>query len=245
MDSSVASVRAGDDSRNKTRMMTNEHNSPALRCARLISRNTKCVAFVGCLMVSLMLTATSASAHVKWFVVCNVSDTPLPIGAVFTTTFVLCAALFLILFYFACEIEQTPFGAAISKAINYRTKCLHSRTDDLLRSVAAVSFALLWADGGLILTPELKASSIWLSAIQLLIPMYMFGRATLPAAGVGIIVLYGYGVAAYGLFHMLDYPVFLGLGIFFILSVSRSIKLSAFRFDVLRWTTATSLLWPA
>src|SRR5262249_55193419 len=96
---SVASVRAGDDSRNKTRMMTDEHNSPAPRCGRLISRNTKRVALVGCLIVSLILTTTSASAHVKWFVVCNVSDTPLPIGAVFTTTFFLCAALFLILFY--------------------------------------------------------------------------------------------------------------------------------------------------
>jgi hypothetical protein len=95
------------------------------------------------------------------------------------------------------------------------------------------------------MTPDLKASSIWLSAIQLLIPMYMFGRATLPAAGAGIIVLYGYGVATYGLFHMLDYPVFLGLGVFFALSVTQNSKLLAFRFDFLRWAVACSLLWPS
>jgi hypothetical protein len=110
---------------------------------------------------------------------------------------------------------------------------------------SAVSFALLWADGGLIITPELKASSIWLSAIQLLIPIYMFWRATLPAAGAGIIVLYGYGVVTYGLFHMLDYPVFVGLGVFFALSVSQNARLLAFRFDFLRWTVACSLLWPS
>jgi hypothetical protein len=111
--------------------------------------------------------------------------------------------------------------------------------------VAAVSFALLWADGTVILTPELKASSTSLSAIQLLIPIYLFSRATFPAAGIGIIVLYGYGVAAYGLFHMLDYPVFLGLGIFFVLAVSENPKLRAFRYHFLRWTVALSLLWPA
>jgi hypothetical protein len=79
----------------------------------------------------------------------------------------------------------------------------------------------------------------------LLIPLYLYGRATLPAAGVGILLLYGYGAASYGLFHMLDYPVFLGLGVWFALSVSRNSKLLAFRFDFLRWTVALSLLWPS
>jgi hypothetical protein len=44
---------------------------------------------------------------------------------------------------------------------------------------------------------------------------------------------------------MLDYPVFLGIGIFFILSVSQNPKLVAARFHLLRWTVAVSLLWPA
>ena len=58
-------------------------------------------------------------------------------------------------------------------------------------------------------------------------------------------MLYGYGVATYGLFHMLDYPVFVGLGVFFMLSASQNTKLLAFRFDFLRWTVACSLLWPS
>jgi hypothetical protein len=201
--------------------------------------------FAGCWIVSLPLMSTSASAHVKWFVNCNVSDDPLPAQAVFTTTFFLFFTLFLVLLYLGCTAERTTLGTSVSQLLDHYAAPLHRRADDLLRSVAAVSFALLWADGGLIITPELKASSIWLSAIQLLIPIYMFGRATLPAAGVGIIVLYGYGVATYGLFHMLDYPVFVGLGVFFALSVSQNAKLVAFRFDFLRWTVASSLLWPS
>jgi len=196
--------------------------------------------FAGCLIVGLALTSTAASAHVKWFVNCNVSDDPLPIQAVFTPTFFLFFTLFLMLLYLGCAAERTVLGASISQLVDGHAAPLHRRADDLLRSAAAVSFALLWADGQLIITPELKASSVWLSAVQLLIPMYMFTRATLPAAGAGIILLYGYGVA-----HMLDYPVFVGLGVFFALSVSQNTKLLAFRCDFLRWTVACSLLWPS
>jgi len=76
-----------------------------------------------------------------------------------------------------CATQRTVLGASISQFVDGRAAPLHRRADDLLRSAAAVSFALLWADGQLIITPELKASSVWLSAIQLLIPMYMFTRA--------------------------------------------------------------------
>ena len=76
-----------------------------------------------------------------------------------------------------CAAQRTVLGASISQFVDGRAAPLHRRADDLLRSAAAVSFALLWADGQLIITPELKASSVWLSAIQLLIPMYMFTRA--------------------------------------------------------------------
>jgi hypothetical protein len=223
-------------------------HSPALNAkdARSkMSRLTKLVIVAGCLVTALISTATTASAHVKWFVDCNVSDDPLPAQAVFTPTFFLFLALFLTLFYLACKAERTALGASVSGFLDHWTQLLHDRADDLLRAAAAVSFALLWADGGLILTPELKASSTWLTAIQLLIPAYLFGRATLPAAGAGIIVLYACGVATYGLFHMLDYPVFLGLGVYFALAVSPDAKVLAFRLHFLRWTLALSLLWPS
>jgi hypothetical protein len=182
---------------------------------------------------------------VKWFVACNVSDEPLAVGAVFTKTFFLFAALFLTVFYFGCEIEQTALGASISRHLNRLTEPLHRRTDELLRAVSAVSFALLWADGGLILTPELKADDPKLSVMQLLIPLYLFGRATLPAAGAGILMLYGYGAVTYGLFHMLDYPIFIGLGVYFILSISQTAEMRTLRLNLLRWTVALSLLWPS
>jgi hypothetical protein len=224
-------------------LVMHERNLPTIGAGHAAARAT--TAFVTCLALGSLLTASAADAHVKWFVACNVSDNPLPLQSIFTPTFWLFAALFVVLFYLACVLERTMIGALLARLLDRCTKPLHDRTEELLRAVAAVSFALLWADGGLILTPELKASSAWLSAIQLLIPAYLFTRATLPAAGAGILVLYGYGAAVYGPFHMLDYPLFLGLGGYFVLSVSQNRKLLAARFDVLRWTVALSLLWPS
>jgi hypothetical protein len=220
-------------------------NSPTLNARGIGFRVLSLMIFAGCLLINLIPMADSAWAHVKWFVVCNVSDDPLPLGSVFTKTFFLFGALFLTMFYFGCEIEQTAFGAAILRHLNRLTEPLHRRTDELLRAVAAVSFALLWADGNLILTPELKADDPGLPVIQLLIPLYLFARATLPAAGAGILVLYGYGAVTYGPFHMLDYPIFIGLGVYFVLSISQTAKLLAFRLNFLRWTVALSLLWPS
>jgi len=222
-----------------------ERNGQASRVGRAGLRIVKMLVSAGYSVIGVTLTPMSATAHVKWFVNCNPADDPLPATEVFTKTFFLFFSIFLVVLYVGCKVERTALGANISQLIDRMTATLHRRADDLLRSVAAVSFALLWADGRLILTPELKASSLWLSAIQLLVPLYMFYRATLPAAGVGIIVLYGHGIATYGLFHMLDYPVFVGLGVFFVLSVAQDEKLQAFRFDFLRWTLAASLLWPA
>src|SRR5215831_12976023 len=98
--------------------------------------------FAGCLIVGLALTSTAASAHVKWFVYCNVSDDPLPIQAVFTPTFFLFFTLFLMLLYLGCAAERTVLGASISQLVDGHAAPLHRRADDLLRSAAAVSFAL-------------------------------------------------------------------------------------------------------
>src|SRR5262245_5599379 len=229
----------------RTDHAASEYGGRSLGAGRVGSKLVQSVLIVGCSMFGLLLTSMTATAHVKWFVNCNPVDDPISATDVFTRIFFLFFSLFLVLLYVGCKLEQTSLGATISQLLDRVTAPLHLRADDLLRSVAAVSFALLWADGRLILTPELKVSSMWLSAIQLLVPIYMFWRATLPAAGAGMLVLYDYGIATYGLFHMLDYPVFIGLGVFFALSVSQNPRLQAFRFDLLRWTAAATLLWPS
>jgi hypothetical protein len=199
----------------------------------------------GCVAVALTSAATPASAHVKWLVTCNPSDDPLPLQAVFTGAFWLFLTLCLALFYCACEIEDTRAGSYFSGVLDRFTAPLHQRADTLLRASMAVSFALLWAEGSVILTPDLRDNHAWLSTMQVLVAVFVSARATLPAAAAAVLVLYSYGVATYGLFHMLDYLFFLGLAAYFALSVSKDLRLESFRFDCLRWSIALSLMWPS
>ena len=200
---------------------------------------------LACLPIGAIALAGVAHAHVKWFVTCEPSENPIPLQAVLTERFWLFSALFMALFYVACRAEQTAIGAVLTKFLDRATAFLRGRLDVLLRAVAAVSFSLLWVDGSVVLTPELKGNSLSLSAIQVLIPIFLVARSTLPAAAAGIVVLYGCGVASYGLFHMLDYPIFLGLAAYFALSITPNPKVRTFRTSCLRWSVALSLLWPA
>src|SRR5262245_25490900 len=101
-------------------------------------RLAKATILLGCLAISPLATATVAAAHVKWFASCNVADTPLPLPAVFTTAFWLFAALFMTLFYIACELERSAFGATVATALDRWTAPLHRRADDLLRAATAI-----------------------------------------------------------------------------------------------------------
>src|ERR1700741_2886723 len=85
---------------------------------RVGSKVMKPVLLAGCFIVSLPLTTRTATAHVKWFVNCNVSDDPLPAQAVFTATFFLFFAIFLILLYLGCMAERTALGANISQLLD-------------------------------------------------------------------------------------------------------------------------------
>src|SRR5262245_52343157 len=157
-------------------------------------RAARLTVLLGGLPVSAIPQASVAHAHVKWFVPCNVAEAPIPLADVLTPAFWLFSALFVTLLSLCCVIERTASGTILAQYLDRWSEPLRQRQDEFLRAAAAIAFALLWADGGLILTPELKVTGVWLSAIQALIPIYLFARATLPAAGAGIVVLYGYGV---------------------------------------------------
>lgn len=68
-------------------------------------------------------------------------------------------------------------------------------------------------------------------------------RPTVPFAGAAIFFLYALGVRQYGVFHMLDYPIFLGIGFYFAFSfISRPDWVKA-RYVTLYATTGLTLLW--
>jgi len=188
-------------------------------------------------------TAMPAYAHVKWFAPYDVHEAPETIPAVLNPTMLAMVTASVLMLLIAAQIERTPLAARCTMLLDRTSATVQDQIEGFLRATTGAFFVSLWALGGLILTPELRTDSGWVSWLQFAIACGMFWRATLPVSAAAIVVLYVYGIGAYGLFHMMDYPIFLGLAAYHALSASPSEKWRALRPDVLRWSAAATLMW--
>ncbi len=198
------------------------------------------------LAAALAALPGSAEAHVKWFAHYSVPQQPLPLHEVFNATFwqynVTAAIVILILGYLGRE----SLGLAILRSLDRLSAGLKPRIDALYRGGGACFFVALWVIGDVIMTPELKTDWAVIPWLQLAIALGMFWRRTLPLSALGIAFLYAYGVYAYGIFHMLDYPIFLGVAAYLALRGLGIDLLFGLRpLDVTRWAMALTLMWAA
>src|ERR1700720_841040 len=76
------------------------------------------------------------------------------------------AVLFLML---GCLVDGTAFGDALLRALNRVTSALRSNQEILIRAVCGFFFVTLWSMEGILLTPELKTTSVWIPWLQLAI----------------------------------------------------------------------------
>jgi hypothetical protein len=96
---------------------------------------------------------------------------------------------------------------------------------------------------GILLTPELKTTATWVPWLQLAIAAGLIWRRTMPLSALGIAVLFALAVRQYGVFHLADYPVFLGLAAYLAL-VGLDRDLFGMRpLDVARYSAAVTLMW--
>src|SRR5262249_16256585 len=142
-----------------------------------------------------------------------------------------------------CYLERGRIGFIIVRTLDSVTRRLTPRVDDLYRSSTAIFFIALFVLGGIILTPELKTTSPQIPWFQPPIAIGLFQRAPMPVSALGIAALYGAGIAQYGIFHMLDYPIFLGLAAYLALSGLQQNLFGLRPLDVARWAAAVTLMW--
>nr|MBA2409700.1 hypothetical protein [Gammaproteobacteria bacterium] len=160
----------------------------------------------------------SAHAHVKWFsTIADTRASPLtPLEAISSPLFIRVSLIAAVVMLAVALID-----GRVSRRTNplmHLATLLDRRVDDfispLLRFGVAIYFvAGVWYfhDSPIILTPELKTTAIWVPMLQLAILVTVLFRRTVVMAALGIVVLYAYAVNNYGWFHMLDYPVFIGI----------------------------------
>jgi hypothetical protein len=190
-----------------------------------------------------LLCMGAANAHVKWFCGYNVAAQPRGLDDVLITDFWSLTAFAIVALFTGCFIEQTPLGAALLRAIDRVTSGLHDNTELLIRVAGGFFFVALWTTGDFILTPELKTTSPAIAWLQLAIAAGLISRRTMPLSALGIVVLFAIAVAQYGVFHLADYPIFLGVAAYLALSGLQLDLFGVRPVDVVRWSAAITLMW--
>ena len=203
-------------------------------------------------VVAAALMPAQASAHVKWF--CSIADVtrePIGLGRVLSPVFasVCCGFLLLVFAGFLADgaiARRWPRLASSGRR--------HAAIEEKLVRLATGSYFLLlwdkgalvlWERGSALLTPELMASLAWSGLLQLVIAVSVAWRGTCVVAAVGIGILYGYGVAQFGIFHMTDYVFFPGIAAYLALTSLGTPAGLRLRVPVLSGGLAFGLMWTA
>ena len=193
-------------------------------------------------MVNAVLAGT-ASAHVKWFCAFNVAGQPRGLENVLCPNFEFLMGISILALMAGSLVEWTFVGAAMLRAIDRATYLVEENTELIFRAGCAFFFVSIWAIGGFILTPELKANSTALGVLQLGIAAGMISRRTMPLSAAGIFVLFSVALWNYGTFHLADYPIFLGVAAYVALKGARTDFFGVRPIDLVRWTAGITLMW--
>ncbi len=197
---------------------------------------------VGC---AALLIPRESHAHIKWFCAYDTAVPPLPLSEVITPIFTTVAVAFGLLMFLAYAIDAAIGGSKQVERIDNALLQWRGHIDPLLRATIGAFFVSLWTSGGIILTPELKSSNNVIPWIQLGIAASMLFRPTLIAGAAGIMGLYACGIARYGAFHMMDYPIFPGLAAYLVLTAMPDQRSRASSLPILYTSIALTMMWGA
>ena len=188
--------------------------------------------------------------HVKWFGHFDVTTAPTPVDQVLTKPFVylFLASVFSVYLFFVADRAAYRKGYFIE--FDKKLTELNRFSTYLLRICAGIFFASLAiysrvTHESFLITPELKTSQAVIPYLQLAIGLCALSRRTMPLIGLGTIALYVDAVFYYGIYHLLDYFIFLGIAYFFLVANSESAGWKRSGFIVLYATTGITLLWAA
>ncbi|MBX2809574.1 MAG: hypothetical protein KTR20_13195 [Cellvibrionaceae bacterium] len=195
----------------------------------------------------LLLINSPVSAHVKWFAPYDVMAPPKSITQVLTPNFLQWIVVSFVLVFIVVLVDKrwTGMNHHIANARQSLYKKLpHHFEFNALRYALIIFFVAVWTLGDVILTPELKHNSVWVSAVHLCIIGALLSARTAKYAGVGIFLLWGYSAYKYGFFHLSDYMIFLGLAMFLIIySLRPDSANSLWRYLILYAAISATLQW--
>jgi hypothetical protein len=191
-----------------------------------------------------LYTPAPALAHVKWFAPYDVAQQPVGLAGVLNPTFIELLVLTMVVLWTLCSLERTAIGGVLLASVDEVFVLFRDKIDTLIRGGTAAFFVAIWSHGGIILTPELTTTSPVTEWLQLAIAAGLLFRITTPLSALGMAILFAQGIWSYGLFHMMDYPIFLGTAVYLTLtSLGVTSFLGLRPLDIVRIGAAVTLLW--
>lgn len=186
----------------------------------------------------------AVTGHVKWFHDYSFTDRPENFNEVLTplvVTLVLVGAIAVISLVFIDRFlaMSTTYGK-ISEWFEERR--IHGPL--AMRVGAGMTLLLSWQADAL-LVPDLPVEHAWIGWLQFAIAITLIFPRLMAVAGAGILFLWILGVGQYGLFHMLDYLLFVGVAVYFIASVNRRVLIIGLGVPALYFSLGFSLIWVA
>lgn len=198
---------------------------------------------VACCLPIVLLNGSACNAHVKWFAPFDVNSSPAPTSEIQPVPFAIILCAIMAVFQAFVMVEQTRFTSQVTRALDWLLAPIYPRLDDMMRAGAAAFLISLWVLGGVLLTPELATDKVWISWLQAALALCLFWHASLLITAIGIVFLWVLAATQYGLFHLFDYPIFLGIAVYFAVCAFPGSAVYERRFDILRWSAAITLMW--
>lgn len=192
----------------------------------------------------LAIPSFTALAHVKWFATWNFGDEPAAFDKVLTPLFLGLTALTLAGLAVAVWIDHKLRDSRLYHRVAgwFDVRRIHAPL--VLRIGLGMTFILAWADDRL-LTPDLPLTHpIW-GWVQFGLALLLIFPAASAVAGLGTLGLYALGVLEYGAFYMLDYFLFVGVGVYLIADQLKAPRLHNLRLPALYFGVGFSLMWVA
>ena len=199
--------------------------------------------FPSLLLFGLSLAlAPNALAHVKWFSSFSFLDPPLTIQEILTPAYIGLTVLSMVaiagLVLADRRLDQVPLYKQVNTWLSSNEKY-----SVLVMRIAMAAVLLISWSADAVLTPELLSNQHWLIWLQFIGALLLLTPRSTPIGGVTLLLIYGASILEYGLFHMLDYLHYVGIGMYLALSLSGKERLRGLGLPALYVTVGFSLLW--
>lgn len=191
----------------------------------------------------LGIMPSSVLAHVKWFAEFSFLDrplsfqeaiTPLVIGFAIAAAVAMTATVFI-----DTKLEDLSIYQRLRAWLNGH----RDQGTLILRIGMGVTFLLSW-QADTLLAPYLETQPL-LGWVQFILVLLLLFPQTTPIAGLGTIMLWLIGVQQFGIFYMLDYIAFVGIGTWLLLSQAKSENTRELGIPALYFTVGFALAWLA